>query len=79
MDISTLVLFLSGTMDPVGEQGAGVDRAVALFRQAGCGDVTDRRYPGGRHEVLNEVWREDVYRDVLLWLEERLEKMGAGN
>lgn len=74
MDKTTPVLFLSGTMDPVGEQGKGVDRAVALFRQAGCGDVTDKRYPGGRHEVLNEIWREDVYCDVLEWLEERVKE-----
>ena len=71
---TTPVLFLSGTMDPVGEQGKGVNRAVALFRQAGCGDVTDKRYPGGRHEVLNEVWRENVYCDVLEWLEERIKE-----
>ena len=79
MEKTTPVLFLSGSMDPVGENGAGVDRTVALFQQAGCRDVTDLRYPDGRHEVLNEVWREDVYCDVLFWLEERLEKMRTGN
>lgn len=72
MDKTTPVLFFSGELDPVGEQGRGVLRAVALFRGAGCRDVTCRLYPEGRHEVLNEAWRESVYRDVLTWLEERL-------
>lgn len=29
-------------------------------------------YPGGRHEMLNEINRDEVYADVLAWLEEHL-------
>lgn len=27
-------------------------------------------YPGGRHEMLNEINKEQVYQDVREWLEE---------
>lgn len=72
MDPATPVLFFSGQEDPVGEQGKGVERAYQLFVSAGCVDVQCKLYPGGRHEVLNEVFREQVYADVLAWLESRI-------
>lgn len=72
MDPETPVLFFSGDHDPVGNNGSGVKRVAALFRAAGVRDVTLRLYPGGRHEMLNECNREEVYADVLAWLEAHL-------
>jgi len=34
--------------------------------------VTLKLYPGGRHEMLNETNRQQVYEDVLKWIERRL-------
>ena len=31
--------------------------------------MTVKLYPGGRHEMLNEINRDTVYQDVLDWLE----------
>lgn len=61
------VLFLSGDMDPVGDEGKGVWLAYRSFLDAGMEDVTLRLYPGGRHEMINETNRQQVYRDVLDW------------
>ena len=72
MDLATPVLFLSGDRDPVGSMGAGVQRVVKLFRDAGCGDVTVKLYPGARHEILNETNRREVWDDLLRWLEKNL-------
>lgn len=72
MDKSTPVLLFSGAKDPVGENGKGVERAYQDFLQAGCTDVQRKLYPDGRHEVLNEPWRETVYQDILAWLEQHL-------
>ncbi len=72
MDPEIPVLFFSGDHDPVGNNGSGVKRVAALFRAAGVRDVTLRLYPGGRHEMLNECNREEVYADVLAWLEAHL-------
>lgn len=62
------VLFMSGDCDPVGEQGKGVIRAYKAFLKAGLTDVTMKLYHGGRHEMLNETNRQEVYQDVLNWL-----------
>lgn len=62
------VHFMSGDRDPVGEKGKGVIRAYQAFRKAGMKDVTIHFYPGGRHEMLNEINKDEVYDDILKWL-----------
>lgn len=68
----TPVYFMSGDADPVGENGKGVTRAYNAFCRAGLHDVKMRLYPGGRHELLNETNREEVYKDVLDWINEKI-------
>ena len=55
--------------DPVGDYGKGVKKVEELLRQAGVKDLELKLYPEGRHEMLNEINRDEVYRDVLRWLE----------
>lgn len=69
------VLFFAGKEDPVGEYGAGVERAYNAFCKAGIKDVFMKLYPGGRHEMLNEPNRQQVYEDILQWIELRLPNM----
>lgn len=66
------VLFIAGGDDPVGSYGRGVRRAAKAFREAGVADVSEHIYPLGRHEILNEINKEEVYSDVLKWMEEKL-------
>lgn len=72
MDKDTPVYFFSGDKDPVGGMGEGVRKVCGFFRDAGVKDVTMKLYPGGRHEMLNETNRDEVYADVLSWLEKHL-------
>jgi alpha-beta hydrolase superfamily lysophospholipase len=78
----TPIYLFSGDQDPVGASGAGVKKVAALFRRAGVQDITLKLYPGGRHEMLNEINREEVFQDTLAWLETHLAKIqvpaGAG-
>ena len=67
------IYFMSGAEDPVGDYGAGVEKAYKAFCRAGLHDVSIRLYPGGRHEMLNEENREEVKRDILQWLNDRIE------
>lgn len=76
-DPDTPVLFFSGDRDPVGANGAGVKKVAGWFRDAGVKDLTVKLYPGGRHEMLNETNRDQVYADVLGWLEWHLPAEGA--
>lgn len=69
MDQNTPVYFFSGDQDPVGDMGKGVRKVLERFRQAGVRDLSIKLYHDGRHEMLNELCRDGVYRDVLDWLE----------
>ena len=72
MDQSTPVYFFAGARDPVGDSGKGVQKAYQSFLDAGCQDVSIHLYPNGRHEILNELNREEVYADLLTWMEAKL-------
>ncbi len=62
------ILFISGERDPVGAMGTGVTRVFDDFKQAGLTDVTLKLYPGARHELFNELNRQEVYQDLTAWL-----------
>ena len=66
------VYFMSGDMDPVGECGKGVQKAYNNFLEAGMKDVSINIYPGGRHEMLNEINKDEVYTDILAWLDSKI-------
>ena len=68
------VLFIAGQEDPVGSYGKGVKQARDAFRKAGMTRVDLKLYPDCRHEILNELNREEVYRDVAQWLQPYVEK-----
>ena len=72
MDPETPIYLFSGDRDPVGKNGATVEKVADFFRQVQCQDVTVRLYPDGRHEMLNEINREEVFVDLLDWLESKL-------
>lgn len=72
MNMDTPVLFVSGSMDPVGDCGKGVQRALRSFQQAGVRNASIRLYPGARHEILNDDCRETVCRDLYDWVSAQL-------
>ena len=76
MDPDTPVYFFSGDQDPVGGMGKGVRKVYAMFQAAGCRDVTLKLYPGGRHEMFNELDRQQVFDDLLAWLEAHMPREG---
>lgn len=65
------ILFAAGNEDPVGGFGKGVRKIYEQYKAAGIQDVTLRLYSGDRHELLNETDRQQVYKDLLEWLEQR--------
>ena len=72
MNRSLPVLFLAGDQDPVGARGKGVRQAAQAFRRCGMEDVTCRLYPGGRHEMHNEINKNAVYADVIRWIFDKI-------
>lgn len=60
--------WLSRDEERVGAYGEGVRQVAENYRRAGLHHVECKLYPGARHEVLNEINREQVYQDVLSFL-----------
>ena len=72
MDPATPVYIFSGDHDPVGGNGEGVQKVAGFFREAGTEDLTVKLYPDGRHEMMNELNRDEVFADLLAWLENHM-------
>lgn len=66
------VIFLSGEDDPVGDYGRAVKQVYQSFREIGMENVQIKLYPNDRHEILNELDREDVYGDIYRWILQRI-------
>lgn len=64
--------FAAGTDDPVGDFATGVEKIYKRYQKAGIEDVTLKIYPGDRHELLSETDREQVYEDLLEWMDEHM-------
>lgn len=62
------VFFIAGKEDPVGPYGRGVEKAAREFQKAGMQNVSCKIYPGCRHEILNELNRQEVFEDIANWL-----------
>ena len=64
------ILLFSGDKDPVGENAKGVIRVYEMLQKTGNTKVTIRLFKDGRHEMLNEINKEQVYKLILQWLKE---------
>jgi alpha-beta hydrolase superfamily lysophospholipase len=63
------VYLFAGEKDPVGNNPKGVQQIKTALEKAKIKDINLTLYPDARHEMLNEINREEVYRDIITWLE----------
>lgn len=61
------LMILSGGDDLVGEKGKGIQRLENALNRIGMKDVTCILYPDGRHELLNDLDKQQVLQDIRLW------------
>lgn len=66
------VFFIAGGDDPVGSYGKGIHQAANAFHKAGMTDVSVRIYPLCRHEILNEINKEEIFEDIIQWIGEKV-------
>ncbi|HBE9444038.1 hydrolase, alpha/beta fold family protein [Clostridioides difficile] len=66
------IYIISGDKDPIGKNGKGVLRLRDRYIKLGVKDVTCKLYKGGRHELLNEINKEEVFEDVICWLNNKI-------
>ena len=64
------IFVFSGTHDPVSHMGRDTVRLAQMLTAAGIKNVTSHLYEGSRHEPLNEINKEEVYSDILKWIEQ---------
>ena len=62
------VYAFAGDKDPVGLQGKGFLQLVQNWENAGVKNITYKLYKDGRHEMLNEINRQEVMQDLVSWI-----------
>ncbi len=62
------LFFIAGGEDPVGHYGRDVQKISTAYKKAGMEMVSVKIYPQDRHEILNELDKNQVYQDVISWL-----------
>lgn len=67
------VFIAGGSDDPVGRYGRCLTDLFKRMTDAGSTDAELHIYPDMRHEILNEIDKQEVYDDILDWLNEHIE------
>lgn len=62
------IYIFTGNKDPVGSMGRGTLKLVKTYQNIGIKDLEYKLYKDGRHEMLNEINKDEVMRDVINWL-----------
>lgn len=68
VDPATPLLLLVGTGDPLSAGGRRVRQLHRAYLDNGATHVTLREYPDARHELFNEINRNEVIAELIDWL-----------
>jgi alpha-beta hydrolase superfamily lysophospholipase len=68
------ILIFGGDQDPVGGDTVSVKALAARYEAHGVKDLKVTFYPGGRHEMLNEINRDAVTADAIAWFDAHVPK-----
>jgi len=66
------IFIIAGDRDPVGNQGRSVKKLHSFYKEANVKDVQCKLYKGGRHELLNEINKNEVFNDIATWVKEKV-------
>lgn len=66
------ILIVGGSKDPVSGNGEGLRTLLVKYKTHNISDVTLKLYEDARHEILNEINKEEVYNDIKEWMDSRL-------
>ena len=62
---------ISGTLDPVSHNGKQLWGVAGKFKKAELTDITVVLVEGKRHELLNEINREETFELIINWMEKK--------
>jgi alpha-beta hydrolase superfamily lysophospholipase len=66
------IYLLAGTKDPVSNFTKDMLKVYEDYKKAGIKDLSLKFYEGSRHEILNELNRQEVYNDIINWINDRI-------
>lgn len=66
------IYIFAGDKDPVGNFGKGIINLYKRYKDLGIRDLRYRLYKDGRHEMLNEINRNEVTNDLIQWLDKQI-------
>lgn len=66
------IFMVAGKEDPVGNYGKTVLKIYQGYKSKGIQDISLKLYENDRHELLNELDKEQVYADLYTWLKEHI-------
>jgi alpha-beta hydrolase superfamily lysophospholipase len=66
------VYVMAGEKDPVNSNLSGIRKLHKAFEAAGIKSITLRIYQGARHELTNELNRDEISHDLVEWLDQQL-------
>lgn len=66
------VLMIAGSADPASQGEKGPRALEQHYRNAGLDDVAVRIWPDGRHELLNDLCRDEVTAALAEWFDRKL-------
>ncbi len=69
VNLNTPVLIVSGAMDPAGNYGKGPKEIFEKYKSVGVKKIEIKLFDDGRHEIINETNREEIYSFIINWLD----------
>lgn len=69
ININTPIYIFAGDRDPVGYLGKGIVNLYETYKRRGVKNLSYKLYKDGRHEMLNEINKDEVILDVIKWLD----------
>lgn len=64
------IYIFAGGKDPVGKFGKGITKLYENYKKVGIENVEFKLYSGGRHEMLNEINKDEVINDTINWIKQ---------
>ena len=62
------LLIIAGEDDPVGDYSKGIKKLEKFYSNIQKGNIKTILYKHARHEILNEDIKEDIYKDIIEFL-----------
>ena len=69
------ILIIAGAEDPVGHNGKDIIAIANKYKKLGMKQIEYVLYKDDRHEILNEMDRDKVYKDIYIWLGHQISKI----